>query len=614
MISQFFRQNTFASIIPKIVFVSMVIILTILNIFGSFRGMNSNEAMEAASLGREIARGNGLNNKIIYPVAIKRSLDKNQPLLLTDNKNTSTAPGHAYLNAIILGSIGAQDFDTYRVTSGNHVYTPDRVLALASMLFLMCSIGFSYQLTKNLFDIKIAKTVAVLMLLSGSMWQFVQSCLPQMFLLMLFSMALYFFHKALVIFDRDKSIPWFQITLCAILFGLMAITKWLTLWIFLGYLAAVLVRFKPKGLIALVSLVIVGLFITPALIFNYTQHGNILGAAGFTLVNSLADSEESMLRNFGPLPVRVNGMVLSITKTVLLQISDIVRLTGGMIVAPLFFLTLLHPYKRDTTNQFKFSLALMWFPAVIGMAIFGGRSLELAHQLHILFVPAMIAFGISVVALLWARLPVASSKGALHNVHLFVIVILCSGPLLTDIPKQVKETFESKGKGKPNAPFYQTAELTNELHDLVLSAKTSTTPVIFSDQPAATAWYADVHSIALPKSATQIKEIDQFANTQSIEISGIHTSAISTRHIYDNAQYFGVMPLVNLPLLQSITGIPLHPQMKTLASSGKSGKRSPWQNIAQSYPHTSNILSSNRTEGKDYGHHVFHSRKAVENK
>lgn len=605
-------KSSFKSLTAGVVFFCLLILLTVVNIFGTYKGMQNHEAMEAAALGREILRGNGLNNMVIYPDQISNSLNNQVPLSLTSHSNTYTAPGHAFLNAAIMAPFDAGNFEKHKVADGHYVYFLDRVLASASLVFLAVSIGICYLLATKLFERKIGWSIALIMLLSSPLWKYVQSCLPQMFLLMIFSIVLYTLYQSFVIFEQTNKTPWLQLILCALLLGLMALTKWLTLWIFIGYLAAILIHFKPRGIVALVSVGIVSLMITPVLIYNYQSFGSPLGEASATIVNSLVKSEELVLRNLDTTRLQVDGFILNTAKIAFSHLSQITSLLGGIIVAPLFFLSLLHVYKRNVINQFKYAVLLMWLPALLGMAIFGGEQLSTAHQLHIIFAPVMTIMGISVVTILWSKLSISRGHSYLENAHLIIIIFISAGAVLTSLPRQISKTFENKGLGLPNAPYYQTKELTNDLHDLVHNAIGDQIPVIYSDQPAATAWYSDVHSIALPLKPTQLDFIENFAKKQGVNPVGIHTSAYSTRHIYENLENAGMMPLVNLPQSIHIVGVPIPTNLSSIGGDIYGTGRPLWKKTAENYPLSTRIQSSKREQFKDFGHHIFHSRKTDE--
>ena len=189
--------------------------------------------------------------------------------------------------------------------------------------------------------------------------------------------------------------------------------------------------------------------------------------------------------------------------------------------------------------------------------------------------------------------------------------MFCAGPLLIGLPKQLVETFENKGKGLPNAPYYQTAEFTNELNNAIFAPlEKGAHPVVYSDQPEALAWYTDVHCIGIPTQPEHFDKIDAFAKAQGISIAGIHTSAASTPDAYENPTYASVAPLVYTPVRRQITGIATNSALSSLTQYTPNKDR--WKNLAESYPHPNFIKSSNRVERKDFGLHIYHSRLKVD--
>ena len=56
-------------IVRRSLFFSVLIILTLGNLFVLFKGLDSPQAMDQAQISREIARGNGFTTKMVRPVA-----------------------------------------------------------------------------------------------------------------------------------------------------------------------------------------------------------------------------------------------------------------------------------------------------------------------------------------------------------------------------------------------------------------------------------------------------------------------------------------------------------------------------------------------------------------
>ncbi len=63
------------------------------------------------------------------------------------------------------------------------------------------------------------------------------------------------------------------------------------------------------------------------------------------------------------------------------QLSNIYSYFGHSPIAPVFFLSLLHHFKRPDTNSFRWCLFFMWLFALLGMSLYGlpedGRSMPM---------------------------------------------------------------------------------------------------------------------------------------------------------------------------------------------------------------------------------------------
>ena len=170
------------------------------------------------------------------------------------------------------------------------------------------------------------------------------------------------------------------------------------------------------------------------------------------------------------------------------------------------------------------------------------------------------------------------------------------------------ELTDHGGKGFPNYPYVRTAELTTEIPALISDLNTTDSPVVYSDQPAAIAWYADIHAIALPMSYDQFSDIEAYATKQEIEIAGIHTSAESTTHLWENREYSGILALVNLPVSANLSGVPIKPRIHNLNQFHKDPTTLPWYELSKNYPYSSDITTADLLQFR-YGQHIFHSRK-----
>src|SRR5690606_27727621 len=124
-------------------------------------------------------------------------------------------------------------------------------------------------------------------------------------------------------------------------------------------------------------------------------------------------TEASVMRNHDleSEPLSLDGILLKVLGTTLVQASDLLPFMGGILAAPFFFIALLHPFKRSSIAGFRWGVLLMWAFAAVGMAIFGIDRQNPLHpnQTHLLFAPVMAAYGLAFISILWSRLEVVAA-------------------------------------------------------------------------------------------------------------------------------------------------------------------------------------------------------------
>src|SRR4030095_7617685 len=114
------------------------------------------------------------------------------------------------------------------------------------------------------------------------------------------------------------------------------------------------------------------------------------------------------------------------------QLGNLYSYLGYVLVAPAFFLAMLHIFKRPETAALRWCGLLMWIFAVFGMAVFGltnetdPHSQLSANDLHILFVPLFACFGFALVLVMWTRLDI--------NVRLVRIAFMAMIYLVSALP------------------------------------------------------------------------------------------------------------------------------------------------------------------------------------
>jgi hypothetical protein len=523
------RHFIAGALIRRSLFFIVLIILTLGNLFTLFRGLNSPQAMDQAQIAREIARGNGFATKMIRPVAYYQAeKTARRTVPLQGFQDTYHSPLNPLLNAAVLKLIGADKPNSWQMSDNEMVYPLDRVIASVCTLFFLIAIGVNYLLISRIFDPKIAGVCAILMLFCEVFWNYSLSGLPQMLMLLLFSCGLYFAYRATEA-STEGRIAMTPAIVAGIFFTLLALTHWMTVWISLGYILYAAIAFRPRGI---VGISILGLLLVAGIgpmIRNIDITGSPFGTAFLTLYNGLGNGNETTVMRNSDLeaePLMLDGLIAKVLRTTLTQATDIVPLLAGIVVAPLFFIALLHPFKRKSIADFRWAILLMWISAAFGLAFFGISTRPLdPNQLHLLFAPIMTAYGLAFISILWTRLDFVGSTPMLQNVHHFIIVGICALPLVLALPSKVRTGMHLSNRGGvPHWPPYYAPALNNES-----GVKGFTTPkqVVFSDQPWAVAWYADRISIWLPPSREGFQKLETVASDLQTPVAGILISPSS---------------------------------------------------------------------------------------
>jgi hypothetical protein len=287
--------------------------------------------------------------------------------------DTYHSPLNPLLNAAVLKLIGADDPDTWQMNEVERIFPLDRVIAVVSTLFFLMAIGVSYLLISRIFDARIAGVSAILMLFCEVFWRYSLSGLPQMLMLLLFSCAIYFVYRA-VEAAAENRIAMTPAVIAGVFFTLLALSHWMTAWIALGFIIYAAIAFRPRGVVALSVLALV---LVPAIFVMIRNHGitgSPFGTAFLTLYGGLGSGSEMTVMRTTDLqsePLVLEGLMAKILRTTLLQLTDIIPFLAGIVVAPLFFLSLLHPFKRAAIANFRWAILLMWVSCTVGLAFFG---------------------------------------------------------------------------------------------------------------------------------------------------------------------------------------------------------------------------------------------------
>ena len=456
--------------------------------------------------------------------------------------DTFNAPLNPLVNSLALRCFSGELAKKMGGTS--YVFGGDRLIAGVSVLFFLAAVAVNFLLASRLFDRRIAWLSTAFVLLADQFWQFSLSGLPQMLLLFLFSCAAWVLAVAIRARREGRgTIGW--LALLGFFLGLMALTHPLTFWFSAG--VGVFCGFYFRGGIPrlLIPLIICLAMFSVWVIRDFQVTRTPFGISQFAWLDGLSLSENGWMRESEPdtSQVSVSAFRKRVQGDFSYQLDSLYILLGGVIVAPLFFVSLLHRFKRDETEVFKWALFLVWIFAFAGAVLIGiDRQSISANQIHILFGPLMTVYGLAYVLVCWKRMQL---EGAIfRNLFLTLLLVVTGLPtLFSFLPGNVPMQFP------PYLPQFMQ----------LFTSWTKPDEIIASDMPWAVAWYSDRRSLWLP---TKMRTLTEFYDMQTLgaRIAGIYLTPVSRDLGYSsqisNGEYKEWLPLI-LPDRKALEDFPL---------------------------------------------------------
>ena len=515
------EQGRASRIIRVALIIFAIIGVGALLLLARFRGFYHSEAMDLAQSSRQLSEGKGFTTRDVKPLALWQIGQHRgaQPNLgQVEMPDTFNQPLPVIFNVLPLKLAGDDSLFGQSAPNKQITYIPagERWIAAFAMACFMGAIAVGYFLARRLFDQRLALLAAALLVVCDLFWQFSLSGLPQMLMLLIFMGTLY--AVARVIEENLQSrlaLSW--TALAALGFGLLAQCHGLAFWPFLGFVIFAAVYLQPRGLAAGVALVVFLAVCAPWLIRNYQVCGNPFGTAGYLIYDGVKGTASTILRSSPPDLEGVSPIWWrpKIQAGLLTQIGALFGLLGSSLVAPLFFVSLLHPFKRKETAHFRWAVLSMWITACFGMAVFGIKTDDMvsANQLHVLFIPVMVFFGLAFVLILVSRLSFAAVP-LLQRVFLGALIFVSALPLiLALLPTSAPPV---------RYPPYMPPAVN------LLTRMTQDNEVIVSDQPWAVAWYANRKSLWLPAKFADFVAMCDY-NKLGAPIAGVHLSPTTSQ-------------------------------------------------------------------------------------
>ena len=496
----------------RIIKISMVAVvlagIVVLYFLFHFKGLGTEAAMDQAQLARSLVSGEGFTTRYIRPLAIQQLTDSGRKIPADHFPEVHNAPLFPMLEAAALFPF-RKNLD---MAPTDTLSKGDRVAAGLGILLLLIGVLVWYFVARRLFDHELALLAAGLLLVTDLMWQYALAGLPQLLLIILFGLVTLCSFDALRAEEQERSAlsVILRLALAAFLLGLMALTHGVAAFLLPGFLAFCLIAFRERVAATFVSLVVFLTTVLPWLAHNYLTCGNPLGIAVYTALAGAGVTEEAVMRGVNTGLSLGGGMATKFRTGLTDQAAHLWEYMGLNIVAVAALMAVMHPFRNPTAALWRWIVILMWAGVTIGMTLFGVKEAVSGNQLHIVFLPAFLLYGLAFLLVLWNRLNI--SLKALRIVFLSALFLLAAAPMLL--------RFIAGAQAKIQWPPYVPPFIS------VLQKWYQPKEILCSDMPWAVAWYANRKCLLLPETVRQFNQISDFG-VLGTPIVGLYLTPVS---------------------------------------------------------------------------------------
>ncbi len=509
-------SGTGLKIIRVTLYFLILLVVVMVYTASQFRGLNSEESMDYAQLGRNFSLQDGLATKCVRPLSMWKISERNPeadvqvfghpdlfhppvyPMVLSAGFKLFDLMGIDAFVAPEIGQKGSMNAEKWVILTVNHVFS----ILTGWLVFL---------LGKRLFSREIGLLGMTIYFLSDLVWRDSISGLNV-------SMAIFFivasFYTMIVSMLNKRAgeakMSWVVPFLFSIIFAALAfLTRYIAIAVVPGLcLFAWLMggRFRGGTRFAVIFLLLFAALITPWLVRNYQVCGNAAGMAGYT---ALADSPlypgNSLARDLDP-TVSFSESIQTLKQKWMLNYSGehkaLVTSMGGGFFMAFFLVTFFYHFIRPQVNYLRWSIGISLLLTVGLAGFFSESSMMMIHA----FWPFVVLYALAFFYILVDRLDLGVR---LYNTGLKALMVLLGTiPFwFTLMPPHVK------GSYPPYLP-----SVISDVSELLNPRE-----VMCTDMPWATAWYGDRVSILLPK------DIEQFytVNDEKRYISGLYITTIT---------------------------------------------------------------------------------------
>jgi hypothetical protein len=402
-----------------------VLLLAIAYDLRDYRNFSTQEAMDAAQLGRRIAEGKGYTTAFIRPFSMDLIQGTNR------SNHTALKPGTVSDDAQIRGAppdisnppvypvvlAGLMKVIPFRFTASTTKsfwssdgrfwrYQPDFLIAVFNEALFGAVVVLAFGWARRLFDPGVAWTTVVLLLGSDVLWRFSASGLSTMLLLLCFMGLIW----CLTLLEAETRAPerrsralFVLAAVAGLLVGLGGLTRYSFGWLLLPMLVFLaLFTGSRRGVLCLVALAAFAAVMTPWIVRNWNLSGTPFGTATYDLLQGTPLFPGNRLeRSLAPtlqLPLSVLwGKLFANTLSLL---KDLLPGLGGGWITAFFLVGLLVGFRNPAIRRMRcfllLCLGLLILVQALGRTHLSDDSPEInSDNLLVLLLPLVVVYGIS---------------------------------------------------------------------------------------------------------------------------------------------------------------------------------------------------------------------------
>jgi len=560
-----------------------VVLLAVAYDFRDFKNFSTQEAMDSAQLGRNLAEGRGYTTRFLRPLSLHLVQQVNQKNSVA--RVAGVAADYAQIHGphpdlanppvypvLLAGWMTVLPFD-FTVSQSKAFwsnngrfwrYQPDFLIAVLNQLLLLGVVVLAFFWAKRVFDVSVAWLASVLLFGTELLWKFSVSGLSTLLLMLMF-LGLVWFLTLIESAGREPEsratgAVWWSVA-AGVLVGLGGLTRYSFAWLILpvlGFLALFTgLRRVKLGALALAAFALV---LTPWVVRNFLVSGTPFGLATYSAVSGTGRFPEFNLeRSLEANPQfdlwmlwwKLIGNLRNILQ------NEFFGIGGGWITA-FFLVGLLLNFRSPALRRMRV-FTLLCLATLLVVQALGRTQLSVespgvnSENLLVLLLPVVVVLGVGVFFVLLDQLHLAREFRRLALVLFAVVNCL---PLIFALlpPRTIPLSYP---------PYLPSLVQT-------LGAWMREDDLLMSDVPWAVAWYGNRSCVWLTLEAvTNPNTPDKHESFYAINdfqkpINGLYLSPLildqrfSSQWAHGGDTGWGTFVLGTVLRKQPPTGFPLH--------------------------------------------------------